>query len=489
MSGRGAPKYGDNKHKNVTLRSPLVNGFKTYKLVGPDGDEIDAFNTFQRSITKLKHHTQKNYSHHIADAYDYLFEGSYHMANRNGSSGITSAQLKLLLEAWEDYLVDGANSQNETAVLVAQTLPSPMISANSATVKLAALRRLLGLSERIRAEQESFVKLGLLKHAVDLDILYPHINRAVEIDRFERRKMIEASVVGGVIAGGPKKKAAIVLQSNTISKTLLDVSKTFPFDKVADLIKNCSSNRDKALFSLYAASGCRQHEGLQLLWIDIDARRREVKLVDPRKRIDPDAAYAGLTNSERRILAWKARTTSSTFLIEPFASMFFEYLEQYVRHEYIAHGEHGFIFQHLRRGFAGRPYFLSTPKTRSEAFHKAARGLALPPEVDGPHTLRHMYGTYLLNYFPNPDGHYGKPIEDVSRWMGHSSIKDTQRYAIKDIQLQRATLSWGNAHVFENGSPKTLIDLKIEALAAQIEQFELQRGLMLKDHNVDKSNN
>ena len=44
----------------------------------------------------------------------------------------------------------------------------------------------------------------------------------------------------------------------------------------------------------------------------------------------------------------------------------------------------------------------------------------VPRECAHPHILRHTFATVLLNH--------GKPIEQISRWLGHSSIAVTQTY-------------------------------------------------------------
>ena len=120
------------------------------------------------------------------------------------------------------------------------------------------------------------------------------------------------------------------------------------FDEAGKLISAAKSYRDKTLYSFLAASGCRQHEALQIRIDDIDFKQRRVKLVNPFSR-----KIIGLSQSEYSMLAWKGRATEETFLIEPFKMLFFEYLEHYFRHERIAHGLHDFIFQKR----CGRPYW------------------------------------------------------------------------------------------------------------------------------------
>lgn len=470
MAGRGGPKFGTNKHRNVTLRWIQKNGIDTCLLLGPDG-EIEAFNFFVNALKKFKHNTRKNYCHHVADAYDYILEASFFLAARDGGEGIEIDHLREAIDSWHEYLTKGRGTSSEVAFAVNKTLPSPLVSEKTSSIKHAALRKFLALSEAVRSQQATFVKLGLLDFPVDINILYPDINKTVKIDRFQRREMIRTSMFAGVVAGGPKVVNATVMPIS-VAPGAFKAEKAFPFDKVALLIGNFRTRRDKALYSLYAASGCRQHEGLQLLWRDIDPVKREVKLMNPNDRSNYQHVYRALTPSERDKLAWKARLTSDTYLIEPFASMFWTYLEEYVRHEYYPHNEHEFVFQHLKKGLIGRPYYLSTPSTRSDAFYKAAHGLDLSPDVNGGHSLRHMYGVYILNYFPKANGEYGLPIEDVRLWMGHASIKSTEQYAIKDKNLAMASLRYGNINVFQNGAPKTLTQLKIEALTAQIRALE-----------------
>ncbi len=51
-----------------------------------------------------------------------------------------------------------------------------------------------------------------------------------------------------------------------------------------------------------------------------------------------------------------------------------------------------------------------------------------------PHSLRHMYGVYLLNYIPiNAEANeYGLPLIDVCHFMGHKNLESTKVYARRD---------------------------------------------------------
>jgi len=250
--------------------------------------------------------------------------------------------------------------------------------------------------------------------------------------------------------------------------TAYDERQAFPYDKVVDFVDALQNDRDKALYSLLAACGCRTHEGLQVLLEDVDVQEGTVRLVDPATR-SGHVSYRSLLPVERDQLAWKGRTTDFTLLIEPFGTLFFESMQRYLDKGYIAHGKQQFLFQFNRRPDRGRPYFLSNNGTRLEIFHRACRrvGVALPLGM-GPHSFRHMYGTYLLNYFPRASGDYGLPVPYVQHAMGHADAQQTLRYAKFDNDLHKLEVQHAHAVIYRRGVPMTLPELKIAALEAEL---------------------
>lgn len=86
------------------------------------------------------------------------------------------------------------------------------------------------------------------------------------------------------------------------------------------------------LWSLIAASGCRISEALTVLLDDIEIDtehpdRNKVYIVDPGTRRDVLIDY--ISETELNKLDHKGRDKSGTFLIEPFASMFWYSLGLY----------------------------------------------------------------------------------------------------------------------------------------------------------------
>jgi integrase/recombinase XerD len=239
--------------------------------------------------------------------------------------------------------------------------------------------------------------------------------------------------------------------------------KAFPIDKCLDLIQSATCSRDKMLWSLLAASGPRVSEALTMLEQDIkpgESELNRVKIIDPSTRRNVLIKY--LTESEINALPHKGRAHFQTFLIEPFASMFWIALEEYKtdlrKQRLLAPVTHGFLVRNLKNG---EPMYNSY-QTLYERFHAAA--LRTTGKSYGFHSLRHMYGYYLLNHCPNPKPHsnrrYGLDIETVQKFMGHQSVKSTQRYARQDAHLLQATLAAANLARL-TGGPKTVAEARI----------------------------
>lgn len=455
--------------KNVTLLSCERAGVRSFKLLGPYGQEISSFEIFAITLCSYRWNTRKKYCAAVADFLDFFFEAFLHITTNECKSEISRGDLRDIVQAWHAYLVQGPDADNELSKLVASTLSPRLVTSETSKGKHAALIHFLRLSEQYRNQAAELVKLQLLSIHVDYEPLMQASEHFRAISLNERRQIVKSSVLGG-LARQTSTLPLPLIQDSISQVGKFDIARAFPSNYFADFVSALSSFRDKALYCFYAASGCRAHEGLQLLWDDIDIPGGTVQLVSPFSRWN-HSSYRNLTKKERDRLSWKGRETSDTFLIEPYVSMFFEYLEKYHRDEYYPHGRHQFVFQVRQRRNRGKPYFLTDPTTRQEVFDNAVEKSGLPIHAKGPHSLRHAYGVYLLNYMPLEDGGYGLPIGEVRIALGHSNIKSTEKYAVMDKDLVNARLQFANLQVFHQGKNKNHLDFKIKALEAQIEKI------------------
>lgn len=453
--------------KNVTLLPDWKNGKRTWKLLGPTGVPNESFSIFANSISRTKSkNTLDNYCRHLAQFFDYLFEASMALHLLGRDTLLTSGALLDIIEAYDEYLVYGEDSGNEVSKIVASTMPSPRNTRLTSALKHAPLRTFLKLSDKIHKQTLELVNAGLLHRQEEPTPLVNMENLRAPPSVPQRQALLGNSMLAGVVAGGSKLVRSAIVPTVT-PQAAFDNGRAFPLDRIEEFIKALPSHRDKAFYSLLAASGCRTHEALQLLFNDIDIERREVHLIDPATR--PNCrCYLYLTPDERYSLAWKGRTTQKTLLIEPFASIFFDELASYLQKEYVPHGLHRFVFQYRHKLLRGRPFFLSDSDSRLELFHKTVSACGIEQGIHGPHSLRHAYGTYLLNYFPRIDGSHGLDIGVVQQVMGHADLKSTQKYARHDQELIELELRFANAMVFGRGFTKSIVEMKIDALNSQV---------------------
>lgn len=458
--------------RNVTLLKAERDGKRSWRLLGPDGVPIHAYEAFMASLLKRPLTTRTSYARNLAEFIDYLIEAGTQLS-QDGSLPPTFDRLALsrILESYDFYLVEGGNSGNEIARRVHAVKPSPCVTRRSSAQMHAAVRAFLELSEKVRLQLAELERAGLQPARVDPLPLLSGLGEVRQVRPAERAALLSNSMLSGVISGGPRFIADRVLPTSVPDITY-DESRAFPYDKVPVLISNFTTFRDKALYAFCAASGCRISEALQILWDDIDVKKGTVRLIDPKRR-PRHPSYLALTPLERDALVWKGRQSEVSLLIEPFVGEFFAALEQYLKKEYIPHGRHQFVFQYSVEARDGLPYFLSAASSRNEVFRRAVRLSGLPPGlVSGPHSLRHMYGTYLLNYFPRPDGSYGLPMALVQHMMGHASLKSTAKYARHDQDLLEAELRFANRMVFKGDGTKSLNELRKEALQARLAAVE-----------------
>jgi integrase len=464
--------------KNVTLLPAQLDGKTTWRLLGPDGMLLESFGVFADSLIR-KHplNTRRSYCRHLAEFFDYLFEASMALQADDPQIKLTRLVLQKIIEGFDEYLVLGGSSGSRVALLVHATKPSPMHAPATSALMHAPLRKFLKLSEQLRKEMAEMAREGL---AAPLDVdqapLLHGMGARETVSGHQRNAMSATSMISGVISGGPRLLRRAILP--TVSPQVpYEESRAFPFDSVADFIDELPTHRDKALYAILAASGARMSEGVQLLFDDVDVNNGTIALRSPRLRAN-HPSYLALRPDQREKLAWKGRTTEKTLLIEPFASMFFANLELYLRHEYIPHGLHRFIFQYSTKKLSGTPYFLSAASSRLQIFRGAVTSAGIDADFSGPHSLRHAYGTYLLNYFPRLNGDYGLPVSLVQQLLGHKDVNSTLKYAQHDEDLMKLELQHANAMVFRGAESKSIVQLKLEALNAQVRKLQAELNVL-----------
>lgn len=393
---------------------------------------------------------------------------------------LTPLLLSQIIENYESYLVFGTSSENPDIAQAARVLGNRNLSGSSVGVALAALNSFVDASERLR--------LGMLEMEANGYISSQQLSgfSLAQTIKMETPTSVRAAIkknswLAGCLAGGARRIKRVGLSAISKPSTLAHTDSfggdelAFPIDKCKELIESAPTKRDKVLWSLLAASGARFSEAVTMLnediKIDIDPAYNRILIIDPTERHNVLIKY--ISSAEINALPHKGRTHPQTFLIEPFASMFWIALEEYKAElrtqRLMAPVRHDFLIRSL---VDGEPMHNSY-QSLYERFHKAA--LKLTQRSYGFHSLRHMYGYYLVNHCPNPNPHshrkYGLELSWVQQLMGHALIKTTKRYARQDVHLLQAALAAAN-FARMSGGPKTILEARIEYHKQEIKQLQ-----------------
>lgn len=439
--------------------------------INDEDRELASFSHYSRWLVRRGYSTNtiKKYSENVANFLDYLFE-----ASKSNVLKAENLDFHDAVYSYESFMLFGQESSNPLASELAQKLDKKNKTSPTS------------LAQNIQASIQWFIEITLLSRA-EKGHFDPFFGLFFERkthtrSNFEKSKIKEKSWLAGTIRNSlsrlaqSSRREALFPGLKRRSKRANPSShqvQPFPIEFAVPLLrskkplKSTKFHRDMALYSLLAATGMRTHEALQMRFIDIisdeDGNAR-IELHSPFGRPTP-----GLTETEYGLLAWKGRDTARTFMIEPFASIFWEHLKQYLEREYDQSVNHDFVFQKEN----GRPFFVSDRKNRSKTFKEYAKRAGIQDVKSVRiHSLRHMYGTYILNYMPIPGNRMpGLPLVYVQRLLGHASSSSTQRYSRHDEDVLDAYIEHANMYVTGRGI-ESLAETRTKFHRRQIEMIE-----------------
>lgn len=455
--------------RNVTLTDSNLGGKKTWRLIGPSGEPVDAFNCFADEMLKDKKapHTTGLYCNRLAHFFDYLYEATKIF------DSYSKRNLVKVIEQWEEYLVLGVHSGEDIARTIAMTLPSPMVQPQTASQYLAPVRMFLKLSERVRKNLMELHSLGFIESDVDTQKLLPSLSNTKALSANEKKAMIGNSMLAGVISGGPNIIDDIVLPSSFNGLAPYNPDSCFPIQHFNEFINKFKLFRDKAYYAMLAATGGRGLEVRQLFWSDINFEKRSVQFVDPKTRAN-NPSYLSLSIEDRQKLRWKTREHKYVLLIEPFATIMFDLLGRYNKEEYKPNSNNEFVFQYSKgTKRAGDPFFCSSHGSRAKSFRVAINKTFIDgKDKIGAHGFRHMYATYLRNYYPCSDGSYGLPVATIGKLLGHKTLAATEKYAHIEKEMEEIQIAYANAVVHQGNSVKSFIEMKRDVLLHKLNEVE-----------------
>jgi integrase len=435
----------------ILVEAPLTcdAGYLLLHLNPDMPDEAREFKPFSHYTIWLARqgyatNTAKVYAEHVGRFVDYVYEAS----QTQFPAGV-EVTIETIIYSYQAFLLFGKGAANPIASKLASSLAKERLTGHNS------------LSQTIESSIRWFLQVAESKNRVTPDQLFGafYINHPEYRSQYEISAQKAKSWLAGVIRDSlnavlPKRKRDTLFPQAKRRDRKNDKQPfkiiAFPIERSVDLVRQAKPTkaktfyRDMTIYALLGATGARSSEALQIRMCDIDSDKTAVFLRDPFARKTP-----GLTEEEYKLLAWKGRETELTYMIEPFARIFRESLEKYLALEYNSSVDHDFVFQ----SSDGRPYFASDRSSRDKTFKSYAKKAGIA-DVTGIslHSLRHMYGTYTLNYMPIPgQATPGFPITYVKILMGHTSVTSTMKYAKHDTDIIDAYLEHANQYVSQRG--------------------------------------
>lgn len=462
--------------KHVELYETTRNGVPTFRLISSDPMMNEFFDSWAYQLAKVrKFQTVKAYCYASAGMLNFIHQVSLN----NG--GLTPLLLNEALDSYESYLVFGVESDSPIASDAAKVLGSRNLAGASVGTSLAGCNKFIQASEAMRDGLLQMQGSGYVTDTI-ASMVPLLVEKFADAPRQVSAAIKANSWLAGCIAGGVKKIRKQKLTPTSKAPTMAHTDffggdyKAFPIDKCVALIDSAECLRDKVLWSFLAASGCRVSEALTVLMDDIvidieNPALNRVYIIDPDTRRELLIKFI----PERLLnkLDHKGRDKPDTFLIEPFASIFWMnlalYHEEQIAKEKQRHRPvlHPFLFRNLRDGGA----MPSSYQAVWERFNKAA--LKVTGTSYGFHSLRHMYAYYLVNHCPNPRDpkRFGLDLKMVQQFMGHKSIASTERYARKDARMLEATFAALNM-LRMSASNFSVAKVQLQHLECEVEQIK-----------------
>ncbi|AXI48078.1 hypothetical protein C1J03_19985 [Sulfitobacter sp. SK012] len=429
--------------KNFTRLNRSTGRIKAFSLIDNAGDSVHAFDLFVDSLVQEGLHakTVETYSNHIAAFLDFLTEAKVF--------GYPCRQSEILpaVEAYLPARLAGANARNEFDIISRKILGQTKLTKSSAKNHAAAINKFLLGSDNhaLHMQQIEDWETGVAGNAPQQIFQVSTRQRSSA----EIKRICQSSMLVNVMNHHPTKAAGKVLTVRGKDASN-NRDKDFPAEHILPFLDCATCARDEALWALQAGTGMRPHEAILMEMDQIDFTRRTVVVEDPHNR-----RFASQMPDEY-IARWKGRAVSETYFIPILRDRFFKALERYIRTEYMPHPNETLVFQSIKGD--QKPYVSVSDKSRVQSFNRACLRLQKrTPETKlglselTPHSLRHFYGTFMLNYVPVGNNKYGLEPVDVQRLMGHEKLETTMKYARRDKHALDAKIIFMNMQAMNEG--------------------------------------
>jgi integrase len=417
--------------------------------INDDGLEIKAIPSFRQYLRErgYSYDTIKRYEGAATRFVDYLIECGV-FGKPSSPSQISDA-----ISAYPMLLRDGATFKHpkfKQLGAYASAINMPFgLARNSMLPTIAGVNQFLRCCRDVAERAADEIKqAGGQVDLSDLKLTFKSIEGTQPWSDRERERFRQETMLGGVVRVKEKLSRPKGLRSPIRNGKQIELeNKDFPLECLARLLEHAPTSRERAIWCLKAGGGLRIHEVLNIRLSDLDVKTRKVWVHDPEGR----RFSRNITRGER--IRFKGRKVSRVYFFEPLGSIFWSYLEDYLRNEFTPTDTHDYLFQKLDGVGRGAPLNQASDTAIQKPFKRAVikAGISGPEEAPDHvwtlHSLRHTYGVYMLNYLPQPTG-FGLRLTEVQMLMGHASTASTEVYARHDRLIVEAKVQVADEIVF-----------------------------------------
>jgi len=420
------------------------------------GEPIQAFNTYSDYICNQIRHT---FSGNVPEQYTYNVANFFDFSYETGVMGATPLDEEAALKTinlYYEFLTKGSESNDYVIRKAALALNRKPVSSNSANTYIAPVNHFLRISQAKLKDTARLLQIltGNNSFAIirTLPVLEDRVRAPGEMTQISESTLKfgrSSDTYNNLAAGGiPGGKTA----HNNLPKH-------FPVEKILLLLNGIEDPMHRCCAAFMASGGIRQSELWAVRLKDIDENARTAQIEDPNFHRNPGAAKS------HKKMPFKGRLTAAVVLFEPFKSIFFEALTEYLLVRPTTESEYLFVSD--KKEAYGMPLLTcqkanTTNKQLNRSLKKTQTKFwpdSTPDELYASHSLRHFYGTWARNfvYIPGRPA-IGLDLAEIQIIMGHKDIKSTEGYAklsqenlIAEIEIaERNKIYWGkNCHINE----------------------------------------
>lgn len=432
-------------------------GHSVSRVIDPEGEFIEVYDRFQMHLIDqgVNYETFRRYSPMPARLIDFFYSVGV------AGTDTTNDSIDSAVQDFKSLLEYGCNSPIKRVREYAEaTAITSGLSQKSFAPTIAAINLFLHVCQDLGKRVIAHAKIYGIANDVfqDIQLTIKTINSVKSLNEYEKKRLRQNSLYGGVVRAVPNSKFER-LQGVKVKRAKKRQSDDesgyfdFPLSRFGDLIEAMPTYRDKAYFLLQGGGGLRGHEAQNLRLAHLDFKNQKIWVEDPYNLRASD----NMSFDEK--IRFKGRKTSRVYIYEPAASLFFKYIGLYLKHEYVPNCGHDYLFQVLEAKHRSKPLKNARDRGLTTLFRRIVKKLGIlgpdplsPEKLFTPHSLRHLYGVYLLNYIPLGDGKFGyQNIGTVQSLMGHEDPNSTKHYARKDRRLREYQVQVSDEIIMNGG--------------------------------------